>query len=131
MTVDFLGNKTLMQDHEIEKSTMVQEDLPPLGAREGKRKTAWSFGGGEGGASGTVAAKPITAKPCISSKPAAWIKSDSNHATYSGSDTLCINKIARWAIWHIFLTSLNAPYCASKTEKYAVNMSNDASPAAI
>ena len=54
MTVDFLGNKTLMQVHEIEKSTMVQEDLPPSGAREGERKTVWSFKGDWAGRRGTA-----------------------------------------------------------------------------
>lgn len=39
-----------------------------------------------------------------------------------------INKIARWAIWHIFLTSLNAPYFASKTEKFAVSASLRSAP---
>ena len=39
-----------------------------------------------------------------------------------------INKIARWAIWHIFLTSLDAPYFASKTKKYAVSASLRSAP---
>ena len=39
-----------------------------------------------------------------------------------------INKIARWAIWHIFLTSLDAPYFASKTEKFAVSASLRSAP---
>ena len=39
-----------------------------------------------------------------------------------------INKIARWAIWHIFLTLLNAPYFASKTEKFAVSASLRSAP---
>ena len=39
-----------------------------------------------------------------------------------------INKIARWAIWHIFLTSLDAPYFASKTEKYAFSASLRSAP---
>ena len=34
-----------------------------------------------------------------------------------------INKIARWAIWHIFLAVLKTPHFASETEKFAVSAS--------
>ena len=70
MTVDFLGNKTLIQVHEIEKSTMVQEDLPPSGAREGEERPQ-GLSGGVGGASGIGARK----------KKHINMKQDSNHAT--------------------------------------------------
>ena len=59
---------------------------------------------------------------------------DSNHATnFEPAARIWqrhpeINKIARRAIWHIFLTSLNAPYFASKTEKFAVSASLRSAP---
>ena len=39
-----------------------------------------------------------------------------------------INKIARWAIWHIFLAVLNTPHFASETEKFAVSASLRSAP---